>query len=415
MLVAVVGPLAPSAMPGEAANPHYAATIRRTAHGIPHILANDWGGLGFGYGYAFAQDDICVMAEQYITVDGERSKFFGPNGSWVLGGNGSVNNNLNSDFFFQQIIDSHIIETLLAKPYPDGPVKAVREGVRGYVAGYNKYLHDTGVNNLPDPACKGAAWVRPITEMDAYRRFYELSLLAGSAVAIDGIGSAQPPTPPIASSKAGASSGPTPDQLQELKARWDAMHEIGSNAYALGRDATDNKHGMVLGNPHFPWEGAERFYEAQFTIPGKVNVEGASLFGVPIVLIGHTDHLAWSHTVSTAFRFTPYELKLVPGSPTSYIYEGSVRQMTSRNVTVQVKQSDGTLKPQSRTLYSSHFGPMLTSILGLPIFPWTPELAYTLRDANAVNFRDLNHFFLADQAQSVQRLYDIQRTVLGIP
>ena len=48
---------------------------------------------------------------------------------------------------------------------------------------------------------------------------------------------------------------------------------IGSNAYGLGRDATDNGRGMVLGNPHFPWDGSERFYESQLTIPGEVNVE----------------------------------------------------------------------------------------------------------------------------------------------
>ena len=105
---------------------------------------------------------------------------------------------------------------------------------------------------------------------------------------------------------------------------------IGSNAYGIGRDGTDNGRGMVLGNPHFPWDGSERFFEAQLTIPGQINVSGASLFGVPVINIGHTDHLAWSHTVSTAFRFTPFELRLVPGSPTSYIYDGQVRQMTAR-------------------------------------------------------------------------------------
>ncbi|MCB1710654.1 MAG: penicillin acylase family protein, partial [Halioglobus sp.] len=30
----------------------YSAEIRRTEYGIPHIKAADWGGLGYGYGYA---------------------------------------------------------------------------------------------------------------------------------------------------------------------------------------------------------------------------------------------------------------------------------------------------------------------------------------------------------------------------
>src|SRR3954447_18808059 len=96
------------------------ATIRRTSHGIPHILADDYAGLGFGYGYALAQDNICVLADIYVTVDGERSRFsgssplgsFGPNGSWSQGGNGVQPNNLNSDFFFQRVKDRGTIEDL---------------------------------------------------------------------------------------------------------------------------------------------------------------------------------------------------------------------------------------------------------------------------------------------------------------
>ena len=73
-----------------------------------------------------------------------------------------------------------------------------------------------------------------------------------------------------------------------------------------------NGAGMVLGNPHFPWDGAERLYQAQLTIPGKLDVSGGSLYGVPAVLIGQNRHLAWSHTVASAWRFTPFELTLVP-------------------------------------------------------------------------------------------------------
>src|SRR5437879_3135720 len=81
----------------------FSATIRRTQGGIPHITAGNWAGLGYGYGYAFAQDNICLMAEDYVTVDAERSRFFGPKGSYPQRGNGVSPNNLNSDFFFQQI------------------------------------------------------------------------------------------------------------------------------------------------------------------------------------------------------------------------------------------------------------------------------------------------------------------------
>src|SRR4051795_6586587 len=62
----------------------YHVTIRRTAHGIPHVIAGDYRSLGYGYAYAFAQDAICPMADQYVTVDAKRSETFGPDGTYDL-------------------------------------------------------------------------------------------------------------------------------------------------------------------------------------------------------------------------------------------------------------------------------------------------------------------------------------------
>jgi acyl-homoserine-lactone acylase len=386
------------------------ATIRRTAHGIPHIEAKNFRGIGYGYGYAFAQDDICPIAQDYVTVNGQRSLYFGPDGTYEQRGNGQTFNNLNSDFFWQQIKDSRVIDKLLARKPPFGPKPSIKQGVRGYVAGYNRYLHDVGgASGITDPACKGKPWVRPITIADAYRRFYQLTLLASQDVAVDGIGSAQPPTPGLP--VPGLS---VPKTAGGLAKRF-PIEGPGSNAVAVGRAGTaDHKHGLLLGNPHFPWEDTERFYQAHLTIPGKLDVQGASLFGVPLVLIGHTRTMAWSHTVSTAFRFTPYQLTLVPGSPTTYLYDGRPEQMTKRTVTVLVRQPDGSSKPQSRTLYSTRFGPMLTSLVGIPL-PWTPTTAFTMRDANADNFRVFNHFFDVDRAKTTRQVLNILNRYQGIP
>ena len=60
---------------------------------------------------------------------------------------------------------------------------------------------------------------------------------------------------------------------------------------------------MLLGNPHYPWDGPNRFYRSHFTIPGKLNVVGVSYIGMPLIRMGHTDRIAWSNTVSTARRY----------------------------------------------------------------------------------------------------------------
>src|SRR5690242_6075457 len=66
---------------GRSPDTRYRATIRRTEHGIPHILAANYASLGFGYGYAFAQDNLCVLADIVVTLRGDRSRYFGPDAS----------------------------------------------------------------------------------------------------------------------------------------------------------------------------------------------------------------------------------------------------------------------------------------------------------------------------------------------
>ena len=191
---------------------------------------------------------------------------------------------------------------------------------------------------------------------------------------------------------------------------------VGSNAWGLGGDATDNGKGAVLGNPHFPWAGSERFYQSHVTVPGQLDVSGGTLYGVPAVLIGHTKGLAWSHTVATAWRLTPFELKLVPGDPLQLLPGRRPTKMKATKLTVKVKvPGQNLLQDRTRTLYETVHGPMFTSLLGLPLFPWTPATGYAMGDVNADNFRYLNHFLETNKAQTVRQYDAIQRRYQGIP
>ncbi len=404
--VALLAPMA-DAKPSK-----YSAKITRTKYGVPHIKAKTWEGIGYGYAYAFAEDNICTIADSYVTVAAERSRYFGPDATWRFSGNGAVNRNLDSDFHFARINQSGIVEDLMSRPPPEGPLPELRRVVDGYVKGYNGYLSDVGVGGIPDPRCSGADWVRPITELDVYRRFHQLGSLASSGAAITGIGAAAP-----AANVSAADAGQQ-EALRDLESgEADGFFpiDIGSNAIGLGSEATRSGKGMVLGNPHFPWDGSERLYQAQATLPGKLNVTGGSLYGVPAVLIGQNRHIAWSHTVASAWRFTPFQLTLVPGDPHSYIVDGQIKAMTPVPLTVKALQPDGSLEDVSRTLYETEYGPMFTSILGLPLFPWTPVQGYALGDVNYENFRYLNHFLQTDRAKSVKEYDRIQQEVQGIP
>ena len=390
------------------------ALIRRTAYGVPHIKARSIRGLGFGVGYAFAEDNICTIADTYVTIRGQRSRYFGPDGSWVFSGNGSRYGNLESDFYFKKIQQQGTVERLMRMKPPEGPLPFVRKGVRGYTAGYNAYLRETGVDNLPDRRCRGAEWVKPIRPIDSYRRFFQLGILASSGAAIAGIANAEPALP-IGTAAAERKQERALDDLRDGKAEDFFPIDSGSNAYGLGSEATKSGRGMVLGNPHFPWDGSERLYQMHLTIPGRVDVSGAGLYGVPLVLIGHTRRLAWSHTVASAWRFTPYELVINPLNSHQYLLDGQFVDMEPTTVRVKARNSTGELETHSRTLYDTEFGPMFNSLLGLDLFPWTPVTAFALRDVNAENFRYLNHFAQNNMAQSVPEYDRIQRRFQGIP
>jgi acyl-homoserine-lactone acylase len=377
------------------------AKIQRTKYGVPHITAKNIESLAAGFAYAFAQDNICTIAAEYVTVRAERSKFFGPDEEWYFSGNGSRYKNIDADVYFQWVKQEGAVEKLLAKKPPEGPTRDVRRGVRGYVAGYNQYLRDVGRKRIPNRTCRGAKWVRPIKELDVYRRFYQLGILASSGAVLEGIATARPSSPGAARSQQAEADR----MLAAGEGLTRLQPQIGSNAYGFGREATDNGRGLVLGNPHFPWDGSERLYQTHLRIPGKVDVSGGTLYGVPLVLIGHTRGLAWSHTVATAWRFTPFKLNLAPGDPYSYIVDGETKEMKK----TEVKVGD-----ETRTIYSTEYGPMITDLVGIPL-PWGDGNGFALKDVNATNFRYLNHFMENNRAQTTAQYDRIQRKYQGIP
>jgi len=285
----------------------YRARIVRTEYGIPHITARTWGSLGFGNGYATAESAICNLADTVLTARGERSRYLGPDRRYVDHVTLDATN-LQSDTLFTDIRNRRVVEKLLADP-KRGPGKQTRKLVKGYAAGVNAYLRDIGgARNITDPACRGAAWVKPnATARDIWYAVYAANLLASSGVFVPQIADAAPPSDLEASSGADAGFATPPTELPDRRTLLtrlgkDPDHPFGSNATAVGKDVTTTGRGMVLGNPHFPWRGRYRFEQAHLTIPGTYDVAGASLIGSPVVNIGWNRNVAWSHTVSTAFH-----------------------------------------------------------------------------------------------------------------
>lgn len=368
----------------------YRAELVRTSHGVAHITAEDFAGLGYGEGFAAAQDNACEILHSLLLARGEQARYLGA---------GKDNANLIQDAVIRAMdIDRQTHIAMAAQAEEDV------DWLTGYAAGFNRYLRENkGVSTTA--WCAGAGWVRAVTASDLMAR---MSVVAQTLPHLASAIAAAAPPQTSADDRANVHVS-----SQQLAASWDAVtrNGMGSNAWAFGSERTENGRGLLIGNPHYPWYGASRFWEKHLTIPGRLNVYGAHLLGAPGVAIGFTESVGWSHTVSDSQRLVFYKLKLVPGDPRSYLVDGKPRKMQRKTVRVPVLGEDGSVSHTSHTLYFTHYGPLLT----MPGMPWTATQAFTVRDAN----RD-NHFLLAqwkamNSAGSMDEFIDAHRTWNAMP
>ena len=393
----------------------YSATVRWTEHGVPHVLAKTLDSAVFGQAYANAKLNLCTVADIVLMANSQRARYLGegPAAKWV-----------ESDFAQLSIgVRKRAEDTWATLP------ESGRRVLIAYAAGYNHYLSVTPAAELPS-RCRGKAWVKPLSPIDLMTYYYTLALQAGSRNFVSYIGLTNPPKidttdarilrQPLGRTQADWLGRYTDYAGDVMRGRVFGMpksESIGSNGWAVGSELSDNGKGMVLGNPHFPWFGELRFYENHLTVTddpdfGELDVYGGSLIGVPGVQIGFTKGFGWTHTVSFSAKFTFYKLKLKKGDPFTYLVDGKERKITGREVSVEVKQTDGTMKTLKRMYYRSEVGVMAA----LPaVGEWTQDSAFTIRDGNETNHQMLDHFLAMDRVQSVAEARKVLTDVQGMP
>ncbi len=373
--------------------------IQRTAHGIAHIEAPDYESLAYGIAYAHAQDNVCQTANELVTIRGERSRYFGGDGRALLGLRVLPNGQI--DLFVRSHMDDAALAAAFGKASPD-----TRAVSRGYVQGYNRFLRDHR-DSLP-AQCGGKPWMQPMT-LAEYLRLQELTMIQlGVARFADAIVDASPP----GEDEAAASPPALPDAVAALERFRLREPLLGSNGWAFGSEVTQNGRGVLLGNPHFPWSGVNRFWEMHLTIPGTLDVMGAAIGHSPVVQIGFNRDIAWTHTVSTGKRFTLFELELAPDDPRSYVLDGKVVPMTAQRVHYEVVNAQGLVQKREHAIWQTRFGPVLeVPQAGLA---WTRTRAYALKDANTLNLRAIDIWLGLNRDRSVG---EMRATLakLGVP
>lgn len=385
----------------------YQADIVYTEYGIPHVTSQDWGGLGYGLGYAYAKDNYCVTMAEIVRANGESARYL-------------EDGDLNDDLVFKLYSGEEAVARMLAS-WPDRVVQLNE----GYAAGMNRYLNETGVDNLAEgeEGCRGAEWVREMDINDMVRVVHKRVLRASGQALADMIVLAEPPAQTTAFVKPSLQVLPG-HALQEL-AMLDPVtarkrlgipdpETIGSNAYSAGNDASQTNSGVLYGNPHFPWHGQDRFYMSHLTIPGTFDVMGAGLHALPGILIGFNKDVAWSHTVSTALRFTFHELTLNPENPLEYIVDGEIRALEAVTVSAESRNDEGAIETVEHTFYLSEYGPVVDpSPLnpGLGGWPNIFETIFAYQDANLENMRSIEYWLKVSQSRNLDEYKEASRLI----
>lgn len=381
--------------------PKYDVKVTRDKAGIPTVKAADFKSLGYGSGYSYAQDNLCLFADAIVTVRGERTRYFGAEGNSYYWSNGAVDPNPKSDAFWKWVQASGATKGFKKKFSADAT-----QLYKGWVAGYNAYLKH---NKVKDPACKGEPWVKPLKLNDLLLRGLQIEIGASSGRLISGLYDAQPPggggdgSADAAGDEGGADAVDIP-ALRERIGDLAGESDLGSNGLAFGKSATKRNGGVLLSNPHFPWRGVDRFWMAHLKVKGAYDMFGGTLGGLPMVGIGFNKHLSWTHTVSTGRRFIIRQLQLAPGDPTSYMVDGQTVPMT--RTTVDVNGSP-------HTFYGTKYG--LVVEIPQANYGWDTTTAYALSDANIDNVKTVNQYLEMGRAKSVKELLKIERKGRGVP
>lgn len=375
----------------------YHATIVRTEYGVPHITADDWGNLGFGEAYASAQDQLCNMAWALLQAQGESAAHFGP---------GLDGENTARDIVVKALKIPAAGKQALAQQSAD-----IRAWIEGYAAGYNQYLTDNSANQ-PGAWCAGEPWVVPV-QPDAFMAQYVMLVHTLPRVAKAIAGARLPEantTAAIEPSILGVERQPTQPNLALAQLEGLQLEGMGSNAWALAANRSENGRGLLLANPHYPWYGIARFWEKHLTIPKVMDAYGAGLIGTPGVAIGFNAYVGWSHTVSDSKRTVLYQLALNPANPKQYRWQDGWRDLTAVDVSLDVKTGNG-LAPSFHTVWFSHHGPLI-AVPGLSKDPLT---VFAVRDANTDNIHTLAQWQAMGMATGMDAFIDAHRRYNAMP
>jgi penicillin amidase len=309
--------------------------IIRDSYGMPHIYAQTDRDAYFALGYSMAQDRLFQMDLMRRAARGQLAEIFGKDLVSV-------------DRFFRTITAGKSVEDIAA-----GYTRETLSASQAYADGVNHFLeHHAGLLPIeftilgytPEPwkPSDGAA-VHYIMAKNLNTAF-GVEMLHAAVIEKVGEKMAQeifpdyvPGAPTIIPEGSAA--------LDFLKALnlVGKLHGISgggaSNSWVVSGEKSATGEPILANDPHLDHGVPGIWYEAHLVTP-SMNVSGALLPGIPFIIIGANEHVAWGFTNVMADDADFYIEKLNPVNPDQYEFMGRWEDMQTDEAVIKVKDAD---------------------------------------------------------------------------
>lgn len=331
-----------------------AVQIDRDSFGIPHISAENDADLFFGFGYAMAGDRLFQMDFLRRKGSGRLAEILGPPG-------------LELDFVARTVGLRHIAEA----EWEELPQES-RTLLTSFTSGVNAHINTLGDSPPIEFDLLGYR-PEPWTEIDClvieveFRwyltgRFPVIAIpeLVKRALG-DGplfheflLGEADDESIMPRNSYSVFASG-NESVGSAIGSPFDAH---GSNNWVLAGKKTETGHPFVASDPHIAFEAVSCWYEAHLC-GGSFNTTGMAYVGMPAIMFGRNERVAWGCTNNICSQRDLYQEKTAAEHPGAFLFDGNWEPARELEETILVKGAS----PITKTIRFSRNGPIVDEIL----------------------------------------------------
>jgi len=135
----------------------------------------------------------------------------------------------------------------------------------------------------------------------------------------------------------------------------------GSNNWVVSGRWTASGKPLVASDPHIAIEAVSCWYQAHLH-GGSFNVAGVAYVGMPAVMIGRNEHVAWGITNNICSLRDLYQERTDPKYPGCFLFDGQWEPWRERSETVTIRDAE----PITKTIRSSRNGPIVDEVLPPP-------------------------------------------------